>query len=49
MSEFEQRIADFLKTEYGINSPEELMIAAEHDCGVNIGIFTEKPELGGKA
>lgn len=44
MSEQAKRIQEFLAREYGIFSPEELMIAVENDKGVDIGIFTDERE-----
>lgn len=40
MSEKMKKIQEFLAGEYGITTPEELMIAVEKDNGVDIGIFT---------
>lgn len=48
MSEQAKRIQEYLASEYGITTIEELMFAAESDKGVNIGIFVNGGEYGGK-
>lgn len=40
MSEKMKKIQEFLASEYGITTPEELLIAVEKDKGVDVGIFT---------
>lgn len=47
MSEQAKRIQEYLASEYGITTREELMLAAERDKGVNIGIFVNCGEYGG--
>ncbi len=48
MSEQVKRIQEYLASEYGITTREELMFAVENDKGVNVGIFTNGGENGGK-
>lgn len=48
MSDKAKRIAEFLKNEYGIHNPDELLSAVDSDCGISIGIFTKRKESGGR-
>lgn len=48
MSEQAKRIQEYLASEYGIKTAEELMLAVENDKGVNIGIFVKPLETGGR-
>ena len=49
MSEQAKRIQEHLASEYGITTMEELMIAVENDKGVNVGVFVNGGEYGGKS
>ncbi len=48
MSEQAKRIQEYLASEYGIFTREELMLAVEKDKGVDVGIFVNAGEAGGK-
>ncbi len=48
MSEQAKRIQEYLASEYGIATREELMLAIERDSGVDVGIFVNGNESGGK-
>ena len=48
MSEKTKRIQEYLASEYGIFTREELMLAVEKDKGVDVGIFVNAGKTGGK-
>ena len=47
LSEQAKRIQEYLASEYGITTGEELMNAVENDKGVNISLFVKSGEYGG--
>lgn len=48
MSEQAKKIQEYLASEYGIFTRKELMLAVENDMGVDVGIFVNAGEFGGK-
>lgn len=48
LSEQAKKIQEYLASKYGIFTREELMLAIEKDEGVDVGIFVNAGETGGK-